>query len=87
MIIFCLYGNMEVFINGRSAGCCRVPKLYRGLQAWACDLGELAKPGENEITVVWEDPGDVGGVDCKLPFFDFVPLKAGFQSPAVLCHR
>ncbi len=84
MLQLSLCGDVDVLVNGKAAGSCRIAKPYHRLVKWACDVSALWQEGENTIELRWDDPTELAGMDSLLPFGEFRPLKAGLQSPALL---
>lgn len=78
------YGDLTVTINGKKAGQCILPPLYRTLCAWAVDLHAFA-PGNAEIVLHWNDPSDRGGSACVLPFGVFKPMKPALYRFTQIC--
>lgn len=81
---FTLFGNAEIFLNGVSVGSCRIHPLYANRVKYACPIAAALREGENELTVRFDDPDQVGGIDTLLPFGEFRPMRAGLQTPAIL---
>lgn len=87
MLLLGSYGDGELFVNGKSAAVCRVPKLYRNMIAWAADITEFLNDGENLVEIRWDDPADMGGADCLLPFGVFKPYHVGLTREAQICVK
>ena len=81
MLWLVTYGEVELWINGAPAGASRLPRLYRNMHCWAVDASALVRRGMNELELRWLDPGDRGGIACKLPFGVFEPRSAGLLAP------
>ena len=81
MLWLVTYGEVELWINGAPDGASRLPRLYRNMHCWAVDASALVRRGMNELELRWLDPGDRGGIACKLPFGVFEPLSAGLLAP------
>lgn len=84
LAVFTMYGNMQLFVNGKAAGICRLDDLYGNQIKWPCDLRTLAVSGENTMEIHWDDPDKKTGIDSKLPFAEFRPRAAGFTAPVII---
>lgn len=87
MLLFSSYGDGELFVNGKSAAVCCVPRLYRNMIAWAADVTALLHEGDNLVEIRWDDPADMGGADCLLPFGVFKPYRVGLTKEAQICVK
>lgn len=85
MLLMTSYGDGELLINGQIAGACRIPRLYRNMIAWAIDVTAFLHEGENLVQIKWDDPSDMGGADCLLPFGVFKPYPVGLIKPMQVC--
>ncbi|MEG2623195.1 MAG: glycosyl hydrolase family 28 protein [Clostridia bacterium] len=81
MLMLVSFGDGRLFVNGIPVAECVVPKLYRNMTAWAADITKLVNPGKNLVEIVWDEPGDVGGSKCLLPFGEFKELSVGLIEP------
>lgn len=77
------FGDVELLVNGITAGRVRLSKLYAGRVKWACELPVL-REGENTLELRFADRRQTGGLDSLLPFGEFRPLPAGLQESAYL---
>ena len=85
LVLFRLYGNMDLYLNGEKIDSCRISRAYRNVIEWACDLSGKLKDGENSIEIRWDDMEDTGGIDSLLPFGEFRPFHVGFHRQVLLC--
>ena len=73
-----LYGNMTLLFDDEEIGMVSIPKTYRTKTMASFAIPQKFCGKCVKVSVIWEDPDDIGGYEAKMPFGDdFVPCKAG----------